>query len=215
MTSTRSKTETTRRRPLSVRHGLALGIFLLLMLAWGTTLPLLALGEKLPSDVPAPGYIDKIPAPGGDKAMFYLFNPPQPGVFGVCDKDNGILWQKTTGLRSLITYFWAEDGASIVFVTDCLQKEADLRFDPPGDPASATRSWFFVLDAASGKILAEGDLDIDVLNLPKTLPDAVGASHLLKVKLENGVLSAEIDHRGTIIKGSRPLSELSPKPGKP
>ena len=213
MNSNLSNGETPRSISSVISPLLALGITLALVL--GAILPCDASAGKLPETVAKPGYVDKVPAPIGNTSMFYLFNPPQPGSFGVCGKDNTILWQKNTGLRSLVDYAWSADGASVVFVTDCLQKDAELRFEPAGDPASATRSWFFVLDAASGKILAEGDLDTDVLNLPKTLPDAVGASHQLKMRLEAGVLHVEIDHRGTIATGSRPISELSPKPRKP
>ncbi|MFZ2957897.1 MAG: hypothetical protein WA705_13500 [Candidatus Ozemobacteraceae bacterium] len=166
---------------------------------------------RLPASVATPGYLDKKPAPNDARSMFYLFQPPEPGRFGVAEKDGTILWQKTTGLRSLVDYFWAEDGKSVIFVTDCLQTDAELRFTPPASNASATRSWFFILDAVSGKTIAEGDLDTDVLDLAKQLPEALGASHLLKLELKAGILHVSIDHCGKTATASRPIAELPPR----
>lgn len=165
--------------------------------------------NKLPDGVEKPGYVDKIPAPGGERQMFYIFSPPEQGVFGVASPDGDILWRKTTGLRSLVDYFWAADGKSVVFVTDCTQDDADIRSSAAS--ASPTRSYFYVFEATSGTVLAEGDLDTDVFDLPKRCPDAMGASHELTIVLKDGIISGALNHRGTIIAGSRALAELPPK----
>lgn len=179
------------------------------------TAPALAGKPVLPATVSEPGNLDQVPSPAGERSMFYLFQPPEQARFGVAEKDGTIVWEKNAGYRPLVDYFWSADGAAVAFVTDCIQPEAELR-----SPASATRSWFFVLEAASGKVLAEGDLDTDVLDLPKQLPEAVGASHQVKIEIKDGKLEATIDHCGKTVSGSRALKELapkavSPKPGKP
>jgi len=162
--------------------------------------------KSLPTTVAEPGNIDRVKAPIGDLEMFYLFQPPQQGRFGVADKSGKIVWQKNTGFRSMVDYFWGAEGKAVVLVTDCIQPEADLKA-----LATSTRSWFFVLAADTGAIEAQGDLDTDVLDLPKQLPDAVGASHELKIELKDNVLTATIDHQGKTVTGKKALKDLPKK----
>ncbi|HNV68048.1 MAG TPA: hypothetical protein PKO06_00020 [Candidatus Ozemobacteraceae bacterium] len=160
----------------------------------------------LPASVAEPGSLDQVKAPVGDLTMFCWFQPPEASRFGVADKDGGIVWEKVAGFRPMLDYFWSKDGSKIFYVTDCIQKEAELRAG-----SDKTRSWFFVLDAMSGKTLAEGDLDTDILDLPKQLPDAVGASHFIEVAFENDVINVTIEHQGKKVSGSKALKDLLEK----
>lgn len=171
-----------------------------------TAAPTIASMTKLPQDVTLFEYLDQTPAPDGAHSMFYVFQPPEAARFGVITKDRTIAWQKIAGFRPLVDYFWSKDSTKILYVTDCIQPEADLR-----SPNDKTRSWFFVLDAATGKTLAEGDLDTDILDLPKQMPEAVGASHLLEVVFENDLIKATIDHLGKKVSGSKSLQDLTSK----
>jgi len=168
--------------------------------------PCPAQSAKLPETLPEGADLQTTSSPDQSLQMFYLFQPPKQALFGIAKPDGEILWQKQVGFRPLVEYFWGTEGNSVVFVTDCNQPESELKI--AGE--STTRSYFFVLDALQGKVLAEGDLDTDVLNLPQELPDAMGASHDLQLSLSKETLSVTINHLGREISGSRPLKELSP-----
>ncbi len=160
---------------------------------------------KLPEQVAAPGYLDRIASPQKDRELFYLSQPGQPGTFGVASPDGVIEWQRNAGIRPINSYVWAADGRSVVYVTDCSQAAADLR-----SPSPEIRNYFFVLDSAKGTVQAKGDLDLDILDLPKQLPGAVGAAHVIdELSLVEGVLHATISHRKTKVSGSRALVEIS------
>jgi len=163
--------------------------------------------SRVPDTVPQPGYVEKVASPLKDRSLFYLFRPGHPALFGVASSGGAVLWKKSVGFRPLVNYAWAADGRSLVFVTDCVQAEAELHA-----PRSDLRSYFFILDANRGDVLAEGDLDTDILDLPHKLPDAVGAAHMIDtIQLADGRLSVTISHRKIKVSGSRLLSELPPK----
>jgi hypothetical protein len=160
----------------------------------------------LPTSLNGPAQLELIPAPnGGDHRLFYWFEPPNQARFGVAEADGRILWQRQVGFRPLVEFFWAADGKSVLFVTDCIQEEAELRA-----PHDRTRSYLFVLAAHDGTVLGQGDLDTDVLDLAQQCPAAVGASHDLKLELADGIITAMIDHQGQKITGRRPLADLAP-----
>lgn len=152
---------------------------------------------RLPAQVAAPGSVERIPAPAGSLVMFYLFQPGRQARFGVARADGGVVWQRQVGFRPVTDYFWGERGRAVVFVTDCVQPEAELRSAIP-----ETRSYFFALDARDGRVLAEGDLDTAVLDLPRRLPAAVGCAHVIeRLELNDGVMSVTINHLGTQVAG--------------
>ncbi len=209
-----SNSVTVNRIPLSnarvVLSRLVLMVFCIALLASANVAQAVSEGNPvpmkiLPPSVDAPGSLDQVKAPAGDLTMFYLFQPPEAARFGVVGKDGGIVWEKVAGFRPMVDYFWSKDGTKIFYVTDCIQPEAELRSE-----SDKTRSWFFVLDAESGKTLAEGDLDTDLLNLPKQLPDAVGASHLIEATFEGDVITVTIDHQGKKVSASKALKDLKP-----
>lgn len=161
--------------------------------------------QSLPAEVASPGYLDRIASPMKDRDLFFLFQPGQPAHFGIAATDGTVTWQKNAGLRPIVDYAWSADGRSVVFVTDCSQPAAELR-----SPSPELRSYFFVLDAATGTVQAQGDLDREVLNLQSRLPQALGAAHVIEeLRLVDGVLHATILHQKTPISGSRALMELS------
>ena len=110
---------------------------------------------RLPDTVAKPGYLDRVPSPSGDRALFFLLRPGQAARFGVAGSDGTILWQKHAGYRPIVSHAWSADGRQVVFVTDCVQPEAELR--SPRKDTCSYRSC-----DARGTIAAEGDLDTDV-----------------------------------------------------
>jgi hypothetical protein len=161
--------------------------------------------EMLPTEVKEPGNIDRVPSPQGDHQIFCIFAPPQQSEFGVAASSGAILWKKSAGFRPMLDYVWSKDGKHVLLVTDCMQAEAELR-----SPKESTRSYFFLLEALTGTVVSEGDLDTDVLDLAKDLPDAVGASHELQLEIADDKLMVSINHQGKIATAGKALKDLPP-----
>lgn len=163
-------------------------------------------GRRLPDSVAKPGHVDRIPSPDQGKVIFYVFQPGQSARFGVARPDGAILWEKNAGFRPLVSYYWSEDSGQVVFLTECMQQEADLHC-----PKDVTSTWVFVLDAATGAVVGEGDLDRQVLDLTSRLPDALEASHTIEdLRLADGWLEVTIGHRGQRVSGRCALADLAP-----
>lgn len=166
----------------------------------------LASRPRLPDSVAKPGDMDRIPSPDTSKVMFYVFQPGQSARFGVAKPDGMILWEKNAGIRPLVSYHWSEDSGQIVFLTQCMQREADLHC-----PEGVSSTWVFILDAATGALLGEGDLDRQVLDLEHRLPDALEAAHVIEsLKLADGWLEVTIGHRGQRVSGRCAVADLAP-----
>lgn len=163
-------------------------------------------GARLPDSVAKPGHVDRIPSPDQGRVMFYVFQPGQSARFGVARPDGVIRWEKNAGIRPLVSYYWSEDSCQVVFLTECMQQEADLHC-----PKDVTSTWVFVLDAATGAVVGEGDLDRQVLDLKSRLPDALEASHSIEsLRLADGWLEVTIGHRGQRVSGRCALVDLAP-----
>lgn len=168
-------------------------------------------GPRLPDSVAKPGHVDRIPSPDQSKVMFYVFQPGQSARFGVAKPDGVILWEKNAGIRPLVSYYWSEDSGRVVFLTECMQQESELHC-----PKDVTSTWVFVLDAATGAVVGDGDLDRQVLDLKSRLPDALEASHSIEsLRLADGWLEVTIGHRGQRVSGRCALADLAPGPRPP
>lgn len=170
-----------------------------------TVAPAAPSGARLPERVSEPAELVKTPSPTGDRSTFFLMEPGKPATVGVASADGQIAWQRAAGIRPLVSQSWSQDGRLVAFVTDCAQPEAQLR-----NPKKETASWLFVLDAHTGDVVAQGDLDTDVLDLPRQLPDATGAAHMIdKLTIVDGIVAVTISHRGQKVSGQRKLTELA------
>lgn len=153
-----------------------------------------------------PGFVDRIPSPDGKRCLFYRFEPGEPVRCGVARADDSVVWSRNAGLRPITDRAWSDDGRLVLFVTDCIQEDADLRSRNP-----STRSWLIVLDANDGHTAAEGDLDTCVLDLPRRRPDAVGAPHEMeRLWSANGQVGATVRSGEERITGSCALADVRP-----
>lgn len=155
-------------------------------------------GAQLPADV------EKVASPDGKSVAFIMYEPGDHTFVGVASASGAVRWHKDAGIRPILSTHWSADSSQVMVVTDCLQAAAELK-----NPKKETMSWLLLLDASDGKLVAQGDLDTDVLELGTKLPDAVGAAHVIdSLTLERGMISATIKHRGTPASGSAPVERL-------
>jgi hypothetical protein len=161
----------------------------------------------LPAEAPPKGSLETWARPGAKSFSFVYFERGQATRVGVAREDRSIEWEKNAGIRPIVQPFWSADGKHLLVVTDCSRPDAQLRSLVP-----STASWLLVLDAATGDLVAQGDLDTDVLDLPRKLPEAVGAAHELDhITLQDGVIKAEVRHRGEKLSGEARLDDLRKK----
>lgn len=170
------------------------------------TLILAALLSAAPgANLPAGDSVEKVASPDGQRVAFIMFEPGDHTFVGVASASGAVRWHKDAGIRPIVSTHWSADGRQVMVVTDCVQPAAELK-----NPKKETMSWLLLLDAGDGHLIAEGDLDTDVLDLPHKLPDAAGAAHVIEsLTLDRGMISATIKHRGTPASGSAPVERLA------